>query len=93
MKLGMDTSVKLIYNTALTTAQRQNIESYLSNKWGFTSLTSYTFRYPSLTNNAKYYFRAYTTRLGVSSSLTDPSFPTVEAGRPYPLSGLHCFAA
>ena len=107
--VGNDTNVYtgyisevLIYNTALTTVQRQNIESYLANKWGLTvaaaspqrippapaTPTSYTFRYPDLINHSNYYFRAYATLLGVSSSLTDPSFPTVEAGRPYTLSGL-----
>jgi hypothetical protein len=92
----------LIYNTALTTVQRQNIESYLANKWGLTvatatprripappaTPTTYTFRYPSLINHSKYYFKGYATRFGVSSELSAESQPEREAGSPYPFTGL-----
>ena len=107
--VGNDTNVYtgyisevLIYNTALTTVQRQNIESYLANKWGLTVTpasppripaapagpTTYTFRYPNLSNHFNYYFKAYTTRLGISSQNQPVSTPEREAGRPYPFSGL-----
>ena len=50
--------------------------------------TTYTFRYPTLSNHSNYYFKAYTTRLGISSQNQPVSTPEREAGRPYPFSGL-----
>jgi hypothetical protein len=47
------------------------------------STAVYTFKYPNLTNHSNYYFRAYTTRFGVSSVLTESSLKR-EAGHPYP---------
>jgi hypothetical protein len=89
------------YSRSVTTQERQSIEGYLAYKWGLTSSfatpptlpatpTTYTFRYPSLTNHSKYYFKGYATRFGVSSELSDASQPEREAGNPYPFpaSGL-----
>jgi hypothetical protein len=87
------------YNRSVTTQERRDIEGYLAYKWGLTSSfatpptlpatpTTYTFRYPNLSNHKNYYFKAYTTYLGISSQTQPVSTPQREAGRPYPFSGL-----
>jgi hypothetical protein len=93
----------IVFNQALTLEQLKRVESYLANKWRLTGSftgplitppppvpipTSYTFRYPNLSNHSNYYFKAYTTRLDISSQNQPVSSPEREAGRPYPFSGL-----
>jgi len=86
----------IIYNFALTTSQRQQVEGYLANKWGLTSLLATThpfYKFPSyssLLTNPQTIVSSPTTPLIlnlVASTYTSSTFWSASIGNNFNVSG------